>query len=111
MVGCPNQHPAMSGRGDGNVSESPLPIFHLSDSHIENLERGSEFDRVEFGESDTHDLWAGLAIVAGPTAQPSDDPGREGQGSLRMWIALALGLALEPGRDSLDNGLIVRIEG
>ena len=59
----------------------------------------------------SHDLRAWLAVVAGPAAEASDDPGGEGQGSLWMRIALTLGLAFELGRDGFEDGLIVRIEG
>ena len=69
------------------------------------------FDGVELDEAREHDDGARLSIVAGPTAEACKDPGGEGKRALWMRVLLARGLALEAGRDGLESGLVVEIEG
>src|SRR6266567_5507661 len=56
-----------------------------------------------------HD-WAGLAVVAGPTAEACADPCGVGERAARMRVFLPLGLPLEGCADGLEGGLVGRIE-
>src|SRR2546428_13071453 len=87
------------------------PRKRLSDSHIVTDQGSAVLDGVELDEADAHDLGARLAVVAGPSAEAGDDPGREGKGALGVRIALSRGPALEPDRDSFADGLIGRLQG
>src|SRR5882724_11765322 len=87
------------------------PRKRLSDSHILEPQRGAELDTPEVIQPTAHDLWAELAIIAGPSAEASNDPGREGEGSFGMRIFLARSLAFETSRKSFENRLIVGFEG
>src|SRR6185437_10689221 len=90
---------------------SPLPLRELSDSHIVKPQSSSVFDGAEVLQASSHDLGAGLAVVAGPSAETGDDPGGEGERALGVRIALALCLAGEFVRDGFEDGLVVRVEG
>src|SRR5258708_29920636 len=92
-------------------SNSLSAALALSDSHIVTGQGSAVLDGAELGETDAHDLGSGLSVIAGQSAKAGDDPGGKGKGGLAMRIALSVGLALEPGRDGFEDGLIVRIEG
>src|SRR5262249_42375815 len=87
------------------------PRRRLSDSHIVELQCGAKLDALEVIQAPAHDLGAGLAIIACPPAEASDDPGREGEGTFGMGIFLASRFALEASRKGFENGLIVGLEG
>jgi len=52
-------------------------------------------DGVELCEAAEHDDWAGFSVVAGPAAEPGEDPGCVGERSAGVWVLLPLGLAFE----------------
>src|SRR4029453_4333931 len=83
----------------------------LSDSHIVKRQSRSIFDGSVVLKTSSHDLRSGLAVVTGPAAEASDDPSGEGEGTVRMRIALSRGLACELVRDRLEDRLVVGIEG
>src|SRR5438034_11581987 len=90
---------------------SPTSPWRLSDSHILKLQCSAVLDALEIMQALAHHLGAGLSVVARPSAEPGDDPGGKGERSFGMRIFLAHGVAFEFGRKSLEQGLIVRLEG
>src|SRR5690349_7410384 len=80
----------------------------LLDSHI--AEGPSVLDGMELDEAMEHDDGSWLAIVAGPSAEPCDDPGGKGERALGMRVLLPRGFAFEAGRDTLENRLVIGIE-
>src|SRR4029453_7868287 len=83
----------------------------LSDSHIVKRQSRSIFDGSVVLKPSPHVLRSGLAVVTGPAAEASDDPSGEGEGTVRMRIALSRGLACELLRDRFEDRLGVVIEG
>src|SRR6185312_15257952 len=98
-------------QGERDPRSAPSPLVVLSDSHIVKPQSSSVFDGAEVLQASSHDLGAGLAVVAGPSAETGDDPGGEGERALGVRIALALCLAGEFVRDGFEDGLVVRVEG
>src|SRR5713226_2341404 len=90
---------------------STYPLGKLSNPHILAPEGSSVFDDSELCETDAHDLGTRLAVVAGPAAETGDDPRGKGQTAFGVRIALACGLAFEVGRDGLEDGPVVLLEG
>ena len=64
------------------------------------------FDQLEVLQSKAHDLWTWLSVVAVPCAKAGDDPSRIGKGAFWVRIFLALRLAFELGRKSLQERLV-----
>ena len=73
-------------------------------------ELGAVFDALEVVEATADDLWAGLAVVAGPTTEASDHPAGEGQRTFRVGVLLTVGGTLEAKREGLEERLVLRIE-
>ena len=67
-------------------------------------------DGVELGEASDHDDGAWLSVVAGPAAEPCEDPGGIGERAFGMRVLLLCGLAFEGLADALQGGLVVGIE-
>src|SRR5215468_8434123 len=58
----------------------------------------------------THDSRPGLSVVAGPSAEASDDPACEGERAFGMRVLLALGSSFEAVAERLDERSIVGFE-
>jgi len=68
------------------------------------------FDGVELSEASEQDDWPWFSVVAGPTAEPCEDPGCIGERGFWVWVLLLFGLAFETVADALQGRLIVGIE-
>jgi hypothetical protein len=55
------------------------PRKRLSDSHIVEPESGAVLDAPEVVEAPAHHQGTGFAVIAGPAAEPGNDPGRKGE--------------------------------
>src|SRR5690606_27497242 len=98
-------HPTLSLRGlpDSHIILGALPM---------SCEQGcATFHGLELEPSLEHDDGSWLAVVAGPAAQASADPGGVGERALGMGVFLALGLALQLVAAGFEQGLVVRVEG
>ena len=60
-------------------SRPASPRKRLFDSHILEPQCGAVFDVLEVVEAAAHDARSGFSVVAGPSAETSDDPGGEGK--------------------------------
>src|ERR1700730_3896653 len=87
------------------------PRVRLSDSHILKPQCCTELDAPEVIEAPAHHLGTGLPVVAGPSAEAANDPGREGKRAFGMRILLKRCVAFELGRDRLENALIFLRKG
>jgi hypothetical protein len=67
-------------------------------------------DGVELGETSDHDNGTWLAVIAGPTAEPCEDPGGIGERAFGVRVRLLCGFAFEGLTDALQGRLVVRIE-
>src|SRR4051812_1613126 len=86
----------------GALTPAPLPDG-LADSHIalRGNEGGAAFGGLELEPALEHDDGAGLAVVAGPSAEAGADPCRIGEGAAGVGVALSFGLAFEALAHSL----------
>src|SRR5215207_7718566 len=83
-----------AGTGGARRGFQPLPE-ELADSHIalRGNEGGAAFGGLELEPALEHDDGAGLAVVAGPSAEAGADPCRERAPG--VGVALSFGLAFE----------------
>src|SRR5262249_51837371 len=81
----------------------------LSDSQIFG-DLGADFYRVEAVEPMTHDSRPGLSVIAGPSAEASDDPASEGERAFGMRVLLALGSPFQALAEGLEEGGVVGFE-
>src|SRR5215470_20259625 len=86
------------------------PPQALSDSHILGSQRGAELDALEVIETPAHDLRAGFAVVAGPTAEPTNDPRRKGERAFWVRVFLSCCFAFELRRYGFEDRLVGRLE-
>src|SRR5262249_43726958 len=86
------------------------PVHRLFDSHIFQPQSGAVFDAAEVFEADAHYLRARLSVVGGPSTEPSDDPGGEGECAFGMWILLLRCGPFKLKRHGFEDGLIIRLE-
>src|SRR5689334_23780952 len=89
---------------------SPPPPLALFDSHIFGTELMAIFDQLEVLQSNAHDLWTWLSVVAVPGSKAGDDPSRKGKCSFWVRVFLTLRLAFEVGRKSFQERLVARIK-
>jgi hypothetical protein len=69
------------------------------------------FDRVELGVPPQYDDGTGFSVIAGPAAEPCEDPSGVSERALGMRIFLLLGFAFEAFADLLKHGHVIGIEG
>src|SRR5687767_3408598 len=87
---------------------SPCPSpYGLRDSHI--AEVPAVFDGLELGHSSEHDDGAGFAVIAGPAAEPGEEPGGPGERAWRVRVLLLGGVAFQARADRRERRAIVRI--
>ena len=67
-------------------------------------------DGVELGKASEHDDWAWFAVVAGPAAEPCEDPCGEGERAGRVRVLLLGGFAFEALTDALQGRSVVGVE-
>src|SRR2546423_8720819 len=92
--------------GKGQV----LSDKRLFDSDISEAQRGAVFDAAESFEAESHHLWTVLSVVGSPSSKPGDDPGREGQCTLRMRVLLPGRSAFELNRQGFKHRLVIGLK-
>src|SRR6476620_4236293 len=86
------------------------PFLRLSDSHILKTQRGAIFDALEVVETLAHNSWTWFSVVAGPAAETTNDPAREGERSSGVRVFLSFRLAFELRRYGFEDRLVGRSE-
>src|SRR5215207_6672639 len=101
-----------AGTGDARRGFQPLPE-ELADSHIalRGNEGGAAFGGWELEPALEHDDGAGLAVVAGPSAEAGADPCCIGERAPGVGVALSFGPAFEALAQGFEEGQVVRAEG
>src|SRR3989442_9344071 len=87
----------------------PSPASGLSDSHMLKPQRGAILDALEVVETPAHHSRAWFAVIASPTAKPTDDPASEGKRASGVRVLLPFGLAFELRRYGFEDRLIGRL--